>query len=276
MSPEIHVSRDLESLSQAARAALLEVAHRSIAERDRFSLVLSGGATPGPLYTMLGHESADALPWRRIHLFWSDERCVEPEDPASNFRMVREMILATIPIPDANVHRIMGEAADPDAAAAAYEEELRAFFAEEPAAGRSREPGVTFDLALLGVGEDGHTASLFPGDPVLDESERWVRAVKAPDYRPPTDRITLTVPALNRARVVFFLASGAKKREAVEKILDLGPDGSPELPASLIRPVERLVWFLDENAAPEGISPAPEGSGLAPEGPGPAPAEEGA
>jgi 6-phosphogluconolactonase len=265
---EFKVSPDLDSLSQTALSALLEVAHRSIDERNRFSLVLSGGATPGPLFRMLGGEAADDLTWEKTHLFWGDERRVGPEDPASNFRMVHETILAAAPIPEANVHRIMGEATDPDAAAMTYEEELREFLSAASVNGSSDAPEATdnssssapealFDLALLGIGGDGHTASLFPGDPVLNESERWVRAVKAPDYRPPTDRITLTVPALNRTRAVFFLASGVAKQGVVEKILALGQEGSPELPASLIRPLERLVWFLDEAAAPEEVGPQP-------------------
>jgi 6-phosphogluconolactonase len=248
---EFRVSQDLESLSRAALDALLETARRSIAQRNRFSLVLSGGATPGPLFRMLGGDAADALTWEHVHLFWGDERCVGPEDPASNFRMVREMILTKVPIPGANIHRIAGEADDPASAARNYEADLRKFLGapvgEDDGSGI---PEALFDLALLGVGEDGHTASLFPGDSVLDEQERWVRAVKAPDDRPPTDRITLTIPALNRSRSAFILASGAAKRQVVERIVDLGSNGSPQLPVSLIRPVERLFWFVDEEAAP--------------------------
>ncbi len=199
------------------------------------------------LYSVLAEEEfSKRIPWRAVHLFWGDERCVQPDAPDSNYGMVREVLLRNITIPAGNVHRIRGEI-PPEEAAAEYEAVLREFFR----IGREKLP--RFDLALLGLGEDGHTASLFPGSPVLDESGRL--AVASYVAKLDAHRVSLTLPVLNHAAVITFLVAGERKQSAVSRVVR-HPDEDGELPAQRVRPAGgRLVWFLDE-AVGAGIRPA--------------------
>ena len=242
---EIRVYPDPDSLARAGVDFFVTLAREALAIRKRFSVALAGGSTPRRMYaTLAGNSRAAELDWPGIHVFWSDERCVPPEHPDSNYRLARESLLDRLPIPAVNVHRLPGEL-EPKPAAAAYDQLLRSFFTGPANAARQ-----TFDLVLLGLGRDGHTASLFPGSPALDEQERWVAAVEHHTPPPPlVDRLTLTLPAINAASQVVFLVSGADKTAIVRQVLAV-TSAEPPLPAQLVRPTRgRLTWLLDADAA---------------------------
>jgi 6-phosphogluconolactonase len=236
MTTDFKVFADLETLSLAAADLVARAAKEAVDSRGRFSMALSGGHTPRRLYELLA-QSGD-LPWKHVHCFWGDERCVPPDDLASNYRMAAEALLTKVPIADVNVHRIHGEG-PPEEAARLYEEELRRFFAGAP----------SFDLVLLGVGDDGHTASLFPGSETLSELKRWVAAVRAPAGTLPEHRITLTLPVLNAARRVFFLAAGERKAPVVEAIMGNPSSAALAYPAARVDSAGEVLWLLDREAA---------------------------
>ncbi len=251
---EINVSRDAEELAVAVADHVASAAADAIAAHGRFAVALAGGSTPRAMYEHLAsREFAASIDWSRVHLFWADERCVPPDHADSNYRMVREALVDHVPVPESNIHRIPGEL-DPDKAAAEYERALRTFFAEHP----PRNVATTlprFDLVLLGMGEDGHTASLFPGDPVLNEQERWVAAVGAPAVEPRLPRVTLTLPVINAAGRVYFLVTGGAKQNVCRSILDNPLAARATYPAAMARPQGELIWFVDRAAAgqtPEG------------------------
>jgi 6-phosphogluconolactonase len=233
---EIVVRSDAEALAEYAAAWLTE---RVQVAGERASVSVSGGSTPKRLYELLaGPKYRDAFPWQRVHWFWGDERFVPKDDPLSNYRMVREALLDSAPIPPANVHPVPTEGMTPDEAAAAYERELKAFYGAD----RLNSARPLFDVMLLGLGEDGHTASLFPGISALEERTRWVVAVVGAK---PEARITLTYPALESSRDVAFLVAGPAKRE----ILARARAGATELPSARVRPVGHLHWLVDRAAA---------------------------
>lgn len=240
-TPAVEVFPDIGALSVAAAKRLAAIVRPAVLRRKRFVLGLAGGHTPRPLYEQLAGAEREEVQWRRVVVIFGDERCVAPTDPASNYAMAAGALLAHVPIPQRNVLRIAGEL-DPEDAAERYEGRLRALFPDPDAP--------IFDVLLLGVGADGHTASLFPGSPALLERERWVVPVQAPRGVMPRDRITLTLPVLERAREVWFLASGADKRPVIAEILG-GTAAGRRLPASLVHGRERTVWWLDRQAAPE-------------------------
>jgi 6-phosphogluconolactonase len=198
------------------------------------------------MYTLLASPAYSLqMDWQKIHCFWGDERCVPPTDPLSNYRMAREVLLSHVPIPPENIHRMRSEA-EPDESAREYESFLRSFFKDQPEALKGR----TFDLLLLGVGEDGHTNSLFPGSQALEIEDRWVVGVQhrqPPD--PQVDRISLTLPAMNAAQRVIFLATGERKAEIIERVLGT-KKSKPLLPAERVNPLEgELLWLMDQGAA---------------------------
>ena len=240
--PTVEVYPDGEALANAATALIARAAMASVEARGAFSIVLSGGNTPRRTYELLAGASAPHLPWPRTHVFFSDERVVPVSDPRNNYAMARSALLSRVPIPAHQVHPMPTEGAPPADLAASYEATLRAHGA--------------FDLALMGMGADGHTASLFPGDAALSESERWVLAVKAPEGTAVRDRLTLTLPALNRARHVVFLVTGGEKRATVAQVLRRreGNTESP-LPAALVRGVHATEWLLDDGAAAKAFPP---------------------
>ncbi len=239
MEMDSRVFPDLDALSRAALAELLRIVQQAVRERGRFAIALAGGHTPASLYALWADADKQGAPtpWDRVHLFWSDERYVGHDDPRSNYGMARELLIARVPIPQANVHPMPTQSAQPTEAADAYEAELRKFFgAALPA----------FDLQLLGLGTEGHTASLFPGSPALDEPGRWVAAVEVPAE--PPRRLTLTPVVLNQGRNTFFLVAGREKREIVAALRHESESQPSPYPAAHIRPAGRVLWFLDEAA----------------------------
>ncbi len=233
---------ELEGLSEAAAALWAKLAAEAISRQGHFAVALSGGSTPRGLYRLLAAAPwRDRIDWGRCHFFWGDERLVPPDHPDSNFRLAREALLAPLSIPPDRIHRVPVEVGSPETVALAYEGELRRFFAPEPML-----EGPRFDLVLLGLGSDGHTASLFPGKSALEESRRWVVATPPGRLPPPVDRVTLTLPALNAARAVAFLVAGADKAPTLRRVLA----GDPDLPAARVRPARgSLHWFVDRAAA---------------------------
>ncbi len=240
---EVRVFPDAAALSCAVANEFARAAFEAVTARGRFAVALAGGSTPKQAYAELAaaHESgAPKLPWDRIHVFFGDERCVPPDHPDSNFRMAREALLGRVPIPPANVRPWRGGVA-PEDAATEGERELREFFhlraGEVP----------RFDLVMLGLGADGHTASLFPGSDALDETSRLVRANWVQKLG--AHRLTLTFPVLNAAAEVLFTAAGGEKGQVLREVLRPEP-GGPSHPAARVCPAGgRLVWFVDEAAA---------------------------
>jgi 6-phosphogluconolactonase len=225
-----------EELAGAAARDFAARAREAVAERGRFAVVLAGGSTPKATYEVLARDYADNLDWSKVHVYFGDERTVPPDHEDSNYRMARETLLSRIRV--GSVHRMRCELT-PEEAAAAYERELREFF------GTSDEPP-RFDLILLGLGKDGHTASLFPETSALDVTDRWV--VANPVLKLETARLTLTIPIINAAKAVTFLVAGRDKAEALKEILE-GDADPREYPAKFIRPEGDLTWMVDKAAA---------------------------
>jgi 6-phosphogluconolactonase len=241
MKMDTRVFPDLEAVSRAALGELLRSMRDSIKERGAFTIALAGGHTPAKMYDLWAHAESEGArtQWDKVHLFWGDERYVPYTDPLSNYRMARETLIEQVPIPSVNVHPMPGPGsfATPEKAAEAYDAELRKFFG-------SASPAL--DVQLLGLGIEGHTASLFPGSPALEEKQRWVVAVEAPAK--PSHRLTLTPVVLNQARNTFFLVCGADKREIITALRN-EPDSKPsQYPAGIIQPEGRVLWFLDKAA----------------------------
>ena len=235
-SRELVILPDPEAVIQAAAKRILALSSAALRTQDRYSVALSGGSTPRRLYeTLAAPPFSEQIPWERVHVFWGDERCVPPDDPGSNYRMARESLLDHVPLSADNIHRVRGEL-EPEAAARAYVRELRDFF---------DAPWPTFDLVLLGMGDDGHTASLFPGSRALGETTRPVVGVTADHQDRPARRVTLTPPAINAARQVIFLVTGAGKAETLRAVLE-GPYQPLALPAQIVRPTDgQLLWLVD-------------------------------
>jgi 6-phosphogluconolactonase len=242
--PDVEILPDADSLARAAAARFLKLAMANIQMNAQFNVALSGGSTPQRMYRLLASaEFGRELDWHRVHLFWGDERCVPPGHAESNYRAVCEVLLDHIAIPAENVHRIRGEITPWDAADE-YEEALKSYLGQSVAAGKAIP---TLDLMLLGMGEDGHTASLFPHTAALDERERLV--VAAYLEKPNKWRVTLTAPVINAAADVIFLVSGANKAEPLRLVLE-GPHQPRDLPAQVVSPHPgRLHWMVDADAA---------------------------
>jgi 6-phosphogluconolactonase len=230
----VRVYESPEELAEAAAREFVAKAGEAIEERGRSAVVLAGGSTPKATYGVLARDYAGRIDWSKVHVFFGDERTVPPDHEDSNYRMARESLLDHIRV--GSVHRIRCEL-PPDEAATAYEQELRDFFGEELP---------RFDLILLGIGADGHTASLFPETPALEVADRWV--VSNPVPKLDTNRITLTVPVINAARSVDFLVAGEDKAEALKEILE-GDADPRKYPARLIQPPGGPDWMLDRAAA---------------------------
>jgi len=236
-------------MSRAAARSIRDIARTCVNERGIFTLVLSGGETPRLLYEYLAQRSSEAaMPWVQTHIFWGDERCVAPDHDHSNFAMAYRALLSRAPVPKQNIHRIPAEMDPPEAGAEAYESMLREFFHSALESAPPSQAFPFFDLILLGVGKDGHTASLFPGDVALEETERLAAAVLAPTASPPIPRITLTLSVINRARCAMFLVSGHGKSQVLRMILTDPQNAAQFYPAARVQPEGRLIWFVDKGA----------------------------
>lgn len=240
-SVDVRMLSTPQQLFQAAAEEVIGAAKDAIARRGRFTIALSGGSTPKNLFSLIAANAAASLPWDKVFFFWGDERHVPPDDADSNYRMARESLLSKLPIPEANIFRVPAENKDAEAVAEAYEQTLKNFFLLKP------DEVPHFDLILLGMGPDGHTASLFPGTAALQEKSRlvvanWVEKLK-------TSRITFTLPVLNAARIIMFLVSGADKAPVLREVLE-GGGGGEKYPSKLVRPSDgKLIWFVDRAAA---------------------------
>jgi 6-phosphogluconolactonase len=241
----VRIFETSEDLARAAAEECVRLALEAVKARGGFSIGLAGGSTPKRLYALLASESDNSLrarfPWQETHFFWGDERHVPPDHADSNYRMAFDTMLSKVPVSPSQLHRIEAETPDAGKAARGYEEDLLQYFR------LTRGTWPQFDLALLGLGSDGHTASLFPSTEVLDEMARLAVAVWVPKFQ--TSRITLTAPLLNHAANVLFLVSGKDKAEALRAVLrgDFQPH---RYPAQLIRPEEgNLTWLADRDAA---------------------------
>ena len=248
---QIFVFDDASSLEEAVAREVVRTARNAVSRRGVCHVALAGGSTPRGVYARLSEEPhRGRIDWSKVHLFWGDERCVPPDDPKSNYRMAHEALLSKVPLHESSVHRIPIELG-PERAAAAYEEEIRAV-------GGGAVP--RFDLILLGMGADGHTASLFPNTPALRQEPRLVAPTVAPS--PPRQRVTLTLRAINAARKVLFLVAGGEKARTLARALEEGGQTSEgSLPASLVRPPKgRLLWMVDRAAATRSSSASTIGS----------------
>ena len=235
--PEIRILKTATELFEAAAAEFAAQASAAVRARGRFTVALSGGSTPRTLYSLLA--TKPNIPWDKTCIFWGDERHVPPDQPESNYRMANEALLSKVPVPAENIFRIHAEEKDAAAAALQYEQTLKDFFHLAPG------DFPRFDLILLGVGPDGHTASLFPDTPALNETKRLVVSNWVPKFH--TDRITFTFPVLNAAACVMFLLSGADKASTLHEVLE---NSSADLPSQKVRPANgKLIWLVDEPAA---------------------------
>jgi 6-phosphogluconolactonase len=244
VKPDLRVFSDVNELSLRAAEAAARTINDAVRSTGRCSLVLSGGNTPRVLYGLLASRFREQIPWARVHVFWGDERYVAPDDAQSNYRMAKETLLDHVLCPAANVHPIPTHFSDPDAAARAYEATLRSYFSGQPS---------TFDLVLLGLGPEGHTASRFPRSPALVETTRWVTAVTAP--ADPPMRLTLTFAALTRAANAYFLVTGSNKARALHEVLTGNADPNMFPAAGVRLAAGRLTWWVDREAAAQHVDP---------------------
>jgi 6-phosphogluconolactonase len=237
----VRVFESVEELSRGAAESAARLLSDAVRARGSASLALAGGATPEPAYRALAGDAGKEIDWARVHVFWGDERFVPHDDARSNYRMAREMLLDHVPCPAANVHPMPTHHANPESAAREYEAALRDFFGEGPP---------RFDLIHLGVGSDGHVASLFPGSPAVRETTRWVVPSDAPDGSP---RLTLTLPVLTEAARIHFIVTGAGKARAVHAVLAGSADGK-DLPAAQVQAAgAHVTWWLDRDAAAQHV-----------------------
>ncbi len=237
-APDLRVYADAAELSQRAAEAVAAALNNAVRTTGTCSLVLSGGSTPRTLYSILAAQYHARIPWPHVHVFWGDERYVPPDDSRSNYRMAKEALLDHVPCPAANIHKMPTHCSNADVAAREYEATLRSHFAGE-------WPG--FDLVLLGLGDDGHTASLFPGSLALAEKTRWVVATTAPVE--PRLRLTLTLPALTAATTIYVLVAGSSKAPALRHVLE-GVGDWIRYPAAGVRlGAAAVVWWADREAA---------------------------
>jgi 6-phosphogluconolactonase len=249
---QVRVYRDADELALKAARLFARLADQYVMGSGRFTVALSGGSTPRAMFSLLAAKPfLETVPWSSIYFFWGDERSVPPDHPDSNYRMADETLLSKVPAPPENVFRIPAELADPERAAEEYSTTLQMFFLTGPHAARSLTAPLStvprFDLIWLGMGPDGHTASLFPHTTALNETSAIAVANYVPKFE--THRITLTVPTINNARNVSFLAAGADKAETLKNVLE-GPYQPDTYPSQLIKPGKgTLLWMVDEAAA---------------------------
>ncbi len=237
---DLHAHQNAEELARGGAQLFVDGVAEALRARGRFRVALSGGSTPRRVYELLATpDFSSRIDWNRVDLFWGDERYVPADARESNYRMTAEALLDHVPVPPANIHRVPTEISPPSAAASAYEDEIRQVFGEPTSVPE-------FDLIYLGLGSNGHTASLFPHSPALHESSRLVVADFVAEVN--SWRISMTLPLLNQGRVVAFLIEGAQKAQVLSEVL-LGPRDPERLPAQLISPQGQLLWMVDAAAA---------------------------
>jgi 6-phosphogluconolactonase len=240
--PAIQIVADVEAISRKAAEVIMGLMAETLNTKTHFSIALSGGSTPKSLFTLLAEDVSlrTQVDWDKVHFFWGDERHIPPDHPDSNFRMANEVMLSKVEVPAENIHRVRAEEQDASKAAEEYEDELRTFF--------NLKPGELprFDCVLLGMGPDGHTASLFPGTEALREQKRLVVSNWVEKFR--THRITLTAPAINNADCIIFLVSGEEKAEVLREVLE-GEKNTELFPSQLIKPSHgKLLWLVAQSA----------------------------
>lgn len=238
MKPDLRVFANATEMSLRAADATVAVIDGAVQAAGRCSLVLAGGSTPRMLYNFLASQFRAQVPWEHVHVFWGDERYVPADDSRSNYRMAKEALLDHVPCPAANVHPMPTHLATADLAAREYEATLKSYF---------RDDWPRFDLVLLGLGVEGHTASLFPGAPALADTKRWVIAVEAP--ADPPLRLTLTLPAITRAATVYFLVAGRAKAAALDKTLTRPADRHMCPASGVVLTSGTVTWWADSEAA---------------------------
>jgi 6-phosphogluconolactonase len=253
---QVRIYRDAQEVALKAARHFARLADQYVVGSGRFTVALSGGSTPRAMFSLLAEAPfADTVPWEAIYFFWGDERCVPPDHADSNYRMAQETLLSRVPVPAENIFRIPAELPDPQAAAEAYAGTLLGFFARQASSsGTAPLAGVPrFDLVFLGMGPDGHTASLFPGTTALKVTDKIVVENYVEKFK--AHRITLTAPTINNARNVTFVVAGTDKAEALREVLE--GDDQPELyPSQLIHPEHgSLLWMVDESAAAQLTQP---------------------
>ena len=240
--PQIRRVSDSQEIALVAAQTIVQIAQDTIKRHDRLTIALAGGSTPKGLYHLLASDAfRSQIPWEKIHIFWGDERHVPPDHPESNYRMAQETLLSQIPLPPHHIHRIHSELPNASEAAEQYEQEIKECFQV-----KSQEIP-RFDVILLGMGPDGHTASLFPGTAAVHETERFVVAPWVEKFK--TYRMTLTPPVLNEASQIIFLVSGSDKSETLQEVLegDFQPDTHP---VQIVRPIQgEVLWLIDEAAS---------------------------
>lgn len=235
----ITIYPDLHTLSRAAAEEVFQRAWASISLKGFFALALSGGSTPIGLHNVLARDYHDKIPWERVHFFWGDERFVPYDDPESNYKMALDTLLSKIDVPNENIHPINTSYQDPEEAAQAYEAEIKEFLNGHGMRG--------LDLSIMGIGADGHTASLFPHDKALYEKDRLVLSTTAPPIYRTRKRITFSVPLINNSEQIMYLLSGKDKNKVLRALFRLSaPD--PKIPASFIKTREKIGWHLDKEA----------------------------
>lgn len=245
MNPDIHFQMfsTIDAASLKAAELIRDECQRCVREKRLFTIVLTGGKTPRRLYELLASPPfVNEIPWPSVHIFWGDERCVPPDHPESNYYLAYELLLKNITLPKRNIHRISTEDVSPAESAQMYQEEIVRFFRSERLSFQATVP--QFDLILLGIGADGHTASLFPGSPLLNERNKLVAAVEKPAGTPAVPRVTFTLPLLNHGKRILFLAGGREKLGIMRKIQESREVGRLSYPAALVVPDGRLDWFV--------------------------------
>jgi 6-phosphogluconolactonase len=238
----------IEQASIFAVDQVLNIAKSAVSNKGFCTIVLAGGQTPRRTYELLSQPArAEQMPWQQIHFFWGDERWLASTHPDSNFFMAHKALFSKVHIPPQNIHQISTGHQDPETGADIYEKHLRDFFHSQPLAETTRISGnisfPVFDIILLGMGTDGHTASLFPGSNFLNEHEKWVDPIEEDTGSPPVPRITLTLPVINQAKNIIFFLSGNRKIEILETILNK-PDKALTYPAAHVNPREKLIWIV--------------------------------
>jgi 6-phosphogluconolactonase len=240
LSPRLRIYPDLPAASRALARHVATIAEKAVADHGRFRLVISGGATPIPLFRRLAGRPGRKVPWKSTEVYFADERCVPSGSPESNYGVARSLLLKAVPLRPGSIHRVVTEGRSPARAAAEYDRTLREL-------ARAVRPSPSFDLVLLGMGPDGHTASLFPRAPALRADRRRAVAVPRPGQPPRVPRVTMTIPALADSGEVCFLVAGGDKASAVRSVL--GPRDGVQLPAARVASRGPISWFVDRAAA---------------------------